>query len=257
MLGILVMIASAAGVYWLLTSPTFRLDESRLDISGLNYTDPARVRELIGLPLDATPNVFRLRTVEMQHALASLPAVARAEVSVALPNHLTVAVTERIPVVVLRTTTGSFVLDADGVVLEELPTEIADALGLPIVQDDRQQFAPVVAVGGTLDAVNLGAILRLGALTPAIVGSSAADLHVTVDDTDGYVLTPTPAGWRAVFGNYTPTLRPVDIIDRQVQCLRSLLATGERDLAVIYLAPLDEHCGTSLPRETPSPSPTS
>lgn len=251
------MIASAAGVYWLLTSPAFQLDESRVDIPGLNYTDSVTLRELIGLPGDATPNVFRLQTVEMQHALASLPAVAAAEVWVALPNHLIVAVTERTPVVIVRTSTGSFVLDVDGVVLDDHPTETGDSLGLPIVEDNRVQFAADLAVGDTLDAVNLAAILRLGALTPAIVGSSASELHVTVDDTDGYVLTATPTGWRAVFGHYTPTLRPPDIIDRQVQCLRSLLATGEQNLAVIYLAPLDEHCGTSVPRETPSPSPSS
>lgn len=254
-LGALVMIVAAAAIVWLITSPAFRLDQDRVEISGLNYTDPTTVRQLIGLPADATPNVFRLHTTQMQRALASLPAVARADVRVALPDGLVVAVTERTPVVVLRNGAGSFVLDAEGVALEILSTDAADALGLPTVDDRRAEFAPDLDVGGTLGAVDLAAVLRLGALTPELVGSAATSLRITVDDADGYVLTREPAGWRAVFGHYTPTLRPPDIIDRQVQCLRSLLATGEADLAVIYLAPLDEHCGTSLPRATPSPTP--
>jgi hypothetical protein len=250
------MIVTVGAIVWLVTSPAFRLDQERVVISGLHYTDPTIVRQLIDLPADSTPNVFRLRTTQMQRALASLPAVARADVHVALPNGLIVAITERRPVVVLRNPAGSFILDSEGVALDLLSTEAADALGLPTVDDGRQDFAPDLEVGGRLDAVDLGAILRLGALTPELVGSSATALRISVDDSDGYVVTREPAGWRAVFGHYTPTLRPPDIIDRQVQCLRSLLATGETDVAVIYLAPLDEHCGTSLPRTTPSPTPT-
>jgi hypothetical protein len=53
-------------------------------------------------------------------------------------------------------------------------------------------------------------------------------------------------------------LRPVDIIPRQVQCLRSLLGTQETTVQTIYLAPLDEGCGTFLatptPRALPSPA---
>jgi len=49
------------------------------------------------------------------------------------------------------------------------------------------------------------------------------------------------------------------MIPRQVQCLRSLLGAGEAEVTTIYLAPLDERCGTyvpvATPRETPTPAP--
>ena len=44
------------------------------------------------------------------------------------------------------------------------------------------------------------------------------------------MLTAEPHGWRAIFGSYTPTLRPPDMIARQVQCLRSLLGQRTRPI---------------------------
>jgi hypothetical protein len=91
-------------------------------------------------------------------------------------------------------------------------------------------------------------MLQIGALTPALLGSTASQLAFRVDDRDGFVVSASPDGWRAVFGFYTPTLRPPSEIAQQVQCLRSLLAMGEAAIDTIYLAPQDDRCGTYLPR---------
>ena len=91
-------------------------------------------------------------------------------------------------------------------------------------------------------------MLQIAALTPALVGSAALTLAFSVDDSRGFVVSAAPGGWRAVFGIYTPTLRPPSEIAQQVQCLRSLLATGESAIDTIYLAPQDDRCGTYLPR---------
>ena len=91
-------------------------------------------------------------------------------------------------------------------------------------------------------------MLELGALTPALLDSRRrASVSASVGDDNGFVLDAQPDGWQAIFGEYTPNLRPTDLIPRQVQCLRSLLAASESDLRTIYLAPLDERCGTYLP----------
>jgi hypothetical protein len=97
-------------------------------------------------------------------------------------------------------------------------------------------------------------MLQIGALTPELVGSAASELVFSADDTDGFVVTAAPYGWRAVFGFYTPTLRPPTLIAQQVQCLRSLLASGEAQMDTIYLAPEGDRCGTYLPHASPSPS---
>jgi hypothetical protein len=248
--GAVLAISTAALFGALVTSHTFDLEH--IQVSDLVYTQQADIDAAVGLPEGAAPNIFRIDTTKMARALVELPAVASANVYVTLPDRLVVDVTERSPTFVLATPAGAYVVDVDGFILDELPTADAASLGLPVVSDLRDQFAPVVGVGGRLDAVSLDADLRLAAITPATIGTSFSSLTVTADDADGYVLTAEPGGWRAVFGHYTPNLRPIDIIDTQVQCLRARVEAGETDLAVIYLAPLDDKCGTFLPRSTPS-----
>ena len=260
-LGAIVAASTGAVFAWLVTSHQFDLDSGRVEISSRVYTPIEAIREAILLPANATPNVFRIETGRMERALASLPAVAAADVFVTLPDRLVINVTERTPTFVLATLRGAFVVDVEGFVLDEISAVDAAGLGLPVVTDLREDFAPEVDIGGRLDEVSLDADLRLAAITPAAIGTRFPTLTVSAEDADGYVLTAEPDGWRAIFGHYTPNLRPVDIIDRQVQCLRAALSAGEDDLAVIYLAPLDERCGTYLPRATPaesaSPAPAS
>ena len=160
----------------------------------------------------------------MERALNQLPAVDHAEVRAVVPDRLVIALTEHRPIFIVRAAEGSFLIGDSGVVLQSLAADDATTFGLPIVDDSRRQFAEQPTVGGHLDEITLAAVARLAALTPEAIDSQADRLLLTVDDTEGYVVSAVPAGWRAVFGHYTPTLRPVDLIDRQVQCLRSRLA---------------------------------
>lgn len=252
--------ACATWTGWLVTSHEFDLDPARVEVSSLVYTQPELIKAIIDVPPGFTPNLFRISTGRMERDLAALYAVAAADVYVALPDRLVVRVTERTPTFVLATPVGAFVVDVEGFILDDLPVAEATSLGLPVVSDLRDEFAPDVEVGGRLDEISLEADLRLAAITPEMIGTGYDHFLVVADDTDGYVVTAEPDGWRAVFGHYTPNLRPIDIIDRQVQCLRARVAAGEADVAVIYLAPLDERCGTFLPRTTPaepaSPTPS-
>jgi cell division septal protein FtsQ len=255
-IGLAVMVASAGSIGWLVTDRRFALDDASVAISGLRYTDAAAVRAAIGLPEGSSPNVFLLHTSDMRRALATLPAVASARVEAILPDRLEVAVTERTPVVAVHTAAGEYLVDSTGAILYELGGGQSAGAGLPLVDDERRSSPADMAVGGTLDQVDLAAILQLAAVTPATVGSVATSLALSIDDTDGYVLTAEPGGWRAVFGQYTANLRSPDLIARQVQCLRSLLASGESDIVTVYLSPLEDRCGTYVPRATPSPTPS-
>lgn len=254
LVGVFVALASVAAFGWLLTNDDFNLRADGLHITGLRYTSAEEVRAVIGLPAGATPNIFRVDTGSMERALASLPAIERADVDVVLPDQLAVAIKERTPVFLLRTPTVAFLVDQLGVALDDVQLPDAANVGLPVVNDARVQFAPVLEVGSRLDEISLAADLRLAALTPEAIGSSYTSLTVDVGDDDGYVLTAEPGGWRAIFGHYTQTLRPVDILDRQVECLRARVALDETEIAVIYLAPLEDRCGTYLPRATPRAS---
>ncbi len=74
--GIALVVATAAGVYWFVSTDRFRLDPDQVHISGLVYTDEPTLRAAIGLAEDARPNVFRLKPAQMAEALRDLPSVA-------------------------------------------------------------------------------------------------------------------------------------------------------------------------------------
>ena len=76
--------------------------------------------------------------------------------------------------------------------------------------------------------------------------SGASGLRVAVEDPEGFVVRPVPAGWTAVFGIYTPTLRPASIVPGQVRLLAGLLAGREDQIGRVLLA--SETDGTYEPR---------
>ncbi|CAN5852371.1 hypothetical protein BH24CHL6_BH24CHL6_16450 [soil metagenome] len=253
LLGGALMVVTGGGMAWLLAAADFEVDPAGVELSGLHYTDARLVHSTMRPWLNDGVNLFRLPAADIELALTRLPAVASADVQVLLPNRLKVAVLERVPVFVWRTGQNDYLVDSAGVLLRTvLPTEALSA-DLPLVDDGRQAQAQPQP-GDVLEAVDLQAILKLGAVDPALLGSRAEWLSLSVEEHDGYVLSAEPGAWRAVFGHYTPTLRPPDIIDRQVQCLRALLDTDEGEIETIYLSVSDERCGTYIARARPAPS---
>ena len=250
------MVGCAALAGWLATSEQFALGDTTIEMSGLGFTSEALVRTTTGLDPDEEPNVFLVPTQQYERALAALPHVAEAEVSAVLPNRLVIEVTERAPVLIVRRPSGTYSVDADGVVLQRVPSSSSDIDDLPLFDDQRTELGQELEVGGQIEATDVAAMLQLLAITPAALGSQATELSLTADDEDGYVLSAAPDGWRAVFGHYTQSLRPPEIIDQQVECLRSVLGEGESTIDTIYLAPNNDRCGTYLPRSMPSPTPS-
>jgi cell division septal protein FtsQ len=241
----LALMAAAAGAFaWLTQAEEFRLDSQQISVSGLHYTDAELVVSLVGPWLDGRPNLFRLPASDVERALLELPAVAGSEVRLTLPGSLSISLVERVPVFVWQTDGGAFLVDSEGVLLRGVAEGEQPRGELPRLEDRRQLPEPP-AVGSVLAEADRLAVLKLAAVDPALVGSRAARLALSVDDEEGYSLIAEPGLWRAVFGHYTPTLRRPEIIDRQVQCLRSLLAAeDEGQLEAIFLAPADDRCGT-------------
>lgn len=123
------------------------------------------------------------------------------------------------------------------------------AAALPLFIDQRAG-RPALAPGLRIDDTDLDVARHIGALTPAVVGSAAPSLIFVITDRDGFTVRAAPAGWRAIFGIYTATLRPPTLIPAQVQCLRSLLeSTGETRVQTVYLFPEGDQCGTFAARE--------
>lgn len=247
--GLATMLLAGLAVYWLASADEFRLDPASVELSGLRFTDEQVARDRLGLAPDDRPNLFRLRTAGMAAAVADLPTVESASVAIALPDRLVVRVVEREPRLAWQTRQGILLVDGGG---SFLATVADPPVGLAVVAE-RRAGMQAIEPGARLDAVDLAAVLRLAAITPQALASSSVGLSLSVDDGDGWVITSAAPAWRAVFGIYTANLRrPEDNIDRQVQCLRSLLAQGERQVEVVYLAVADDLCGTVRERPTPS-----
>jgi hypothetical protein len=242
--------AAMAGLYGAVSSDAFSL--GRVEVTGNTWTPDDAVLAALALPGDQ--NLFLLRTGDLEDRVADLPAVRSAAVSVALPDVLRVDVREREALLVWQVGERRFLVDDTGRLFGELgdvpPRESA---GLPVV-DDRRGGSSAYGVGSNLDPVTLDAALRIGSLRPADLGSAATALGIRLDDRAGFVVEARPAGWSAVFGFYTPTLRRTDLIAGQARLLRSLILGREEEVLRIILA--DDRSGTYVPRPTPEPSPT-
>jgi hypothetical protein len=258
-----VAVALVAALYGVAVSPAFALD--RLEITGLRFTARSSVERIVGIGAPEAPSLFTLDTTRIRDEVRRLPAVLDAEVRVILPDRVVIAVTERQAALAWQVGRRRFLVAADGVILAESAVGVAadvtaNGRPLPTFIDERTG-RPVLRPGGLLDPADLEVARRLGAVTPKLAGSRAKAFEFRVTDAEGYVVTPWPKGWRAVFGLYTATLRPPTIVPSQVQCLGSLIATrGEARLRTVYLFPDGEHCGTfvaagaaSVTRASPSP----
>jgi hypothetical protein len=246
----MVLLAAAAALYGVTASSAFVLAPDGLVVHGAVHADEATVRHVLGLDDAAHPNLFSLDTGRLVEALRRLPSVdaARSDavvIRVTLPDRLIVELRERMPILIWEVGTRRFLVDVDGVLLAQV--DEAQTPGLPVIADARSAAAGL-QVGGQLERVDLAAARRVGAVTPAMLGSAAAYLSVEVGDDEGFVLVPDASSWRAVFGIYTSHLRSPDLVAAQVQCLASLLRGQEASVAVAYLFPEGGQCGTFAAR---------
>jgi len=252
LLAALLLVAVSGVFYWLTVAPQFALADAKVSIAGAHFTDTSLVRTTMGLPEGSTPNLFRLRTQDMRAALEELPPVLSAEVSATLPDRLSVVLLERSPIFVWRAAAAPWLADVTGMLFAQpSPGSNSAETALPVISDERSG-QPAIQAGTRLDALDLETARLLGAVTPDLLGSAAHALALSIDDTDGWVLT-ADIGWRAVFGHYTPVLHTTAEIPAQVQCLRSILFKFETQAATITLADGPSSCGTLLPVATPSP----
>jgi cell division septal protein FtsQ len=246
---VLVLLAAIAGLYGVATTGAFAVQ--RTEIQGATWTPQQDILAALAIPADQ--NAFALRTAALEARLLTLPSVRAATVTVALPDAVRVAITERKPVMAWQVGGRRFLVDESGLLFGEQGATLPDGATLPVVTDRRAASAGL-GVGSTLDPVTLDAALRLGSLVPADIGSAATGLDLRVDDTDGFVIRGRPQDWSAVFGFYTPTLRTTDLIPGQVRLLRSLLLGREDTVLSVILA--DDRSGTYVPRATPKASAT-
>jgi hypothetical protein len=244
---LLVLLASMAGIYGVATSEVFAV--TRTEIEGATWTPEQEILGALSVP--SGQNAFAIDTAALEARLLAIPAVRGAVVTVALPDAVHVAVTERVALMAWQVGEHRYLVDASGRLFGELTSTGQAGAGLPVI-DDQRAASGALGVGSTLDAVTLDAALRLGSLAPGDVDGTASGLDLRVDDTDGFVMRGRPANWTAVFGFYTPTLRTTELIPGQVRLLHGVLLGREASTLRVILA--DDRSGTRVPRPTTRPS---
>ena len=246
---LLAMLASAGAIYGLTAGSAFGM--SRIEVTGATITGDDVIRQRLALA--PGQNLFDIAAEPLEAGLREIPAVAAADVSIGLPDRVSVAVVERQPIVIWRVGERRLLVDQGGLLFAELAssTALPSVDGLPIVNDSRSTAANL-GIGTTLDTVDLDAAFRLASLTPAQVGSAAAALSVAVTDENGFVVSSGPKGWEAIFGFYGVSLRTTALIPGQVQLLKTLLVGREATVKTVILA--DDREGTYIPKATPKPS---
>ena len=115
---ILVLTASIVGYRLAASAALFQVQA--IDVSGVSRTSTDEIQGLTRRAL-ARSGVWRADLSAISNELSKLPGVRRAVVTRVLPDRIRVRITERVPLAVVRTSSGHFVwVDDDGVMLGEM-----------------------------------------------------------------------------------------------------------------------------------------
>lgn len=241
---LVLMIGAALAPPALAASDTFKITSLRL--VGLGLLEEGAVRENSGVVLGDGLLTSDPRRIELM--LDAIPFVASSRVRLGLPGEIRAEIREERPL--LRWSSGGsiFLLSGGGELLGLANSPLLSSAGrttlnqLPLITDLRGGTPPLP--GALISRLDLDIATRLASLTLADFASDATRLSIQIDPQYGFVLKGEGEGifWNAVFGVYSATIRPPEMLPGQVRLLRSLLAGRERRIGWVILA--DGQAGT-------------
>jgi cell division protein FtsQ len=174
-------------VLFLLAQPEFR--PRHVEVLGASHLTAAEVTSTLDLPSDR--NIFFLSEAELAQRLQALPWVRSATVNLALPNRVSVKVSEWKPSAVLQVGEATYYLNGLGEVLDPA----AEAGSLPVI--NRPDFGSVRdgqhAVGSDL----LPMLLQLRAGFASAFKISVMSFKL---DRREVLTAQTDRGWSIIFG---------------------------------------------------------
>ena len=230
---------------------------NQISVVGTQLLDPDAVIATANIPIGSSLLGVNLRAAE--DAVAALPLVASVRVSAGLPDGIQIRVREKS--LLLRWQIGDRVyavsesgeLLGEAATLDLAPSAAAALAAAPLLFDDRTS-SPLPTVG-QLTATELDVATRLASLTPEDLGTAATTLTLRLLSDFGFVVEATGPSieWNAIFGIYSATIRPTNMIPGQVRLLRSLLAGRESRIGWVILA--DDQAGTYTAKGVRPPPP--
>lgn len=227
-LAVLGAIASSGALVAALSGPWLQV--TGVAFAGHHHTDADDLERLLGSVRGRS--VLTVDTRALAEAAKALPAVGDVTLRVTVvPGTVEADVVEHDVAFVWQTASARYLGAADGTIFasvrndEALPSELA---ALPQIRDDRFA-ARLVSVGDVLPEPIVRTALRLVAIDPAVLGSSATHVQVRVDDEYGFRLVSSAPAWEVALGAYgtDPTETEAEAserLERQVAAVRTLFA---------------------------------
>ncbi len=235
MLGLLgLAVVGVLGVSFALTNPTFRVQQ--VNVEGTQNQMLEQSIEQMGVQ---DQNIFLLDTQALTTRIDALPVVASVDVAKQLPNHLTVTVMERIPVLLWQTKQGTYSVDKSGVVIAPA-SETAGAAHLPTVVDMRTGTAiQQVHPGTRLNTMDIAFATQALAQLPQMVGGSRFTLRYNGAGSDGEgdngsFVVSSASGWLAYLGGADDT-NPLSNRLLELQQILNLAQQQQLRLATVDL----------------------
>ena len=219
--------AAVAGLVVLLNGPWLRVTE--VAWAGASFTAPTDLERL--LAQNVGRSVLAVDTRDLRERLERLPAVEEASVSASLLGRVEATVVEREVAFVWQTAAGRFLGAADGTIFAVIPADAelaAELAGAPRVSDERF-VARLITVGDRIPSALLETTMRVAAIEPAALGSTAASLGIRLDDEFGFRLVSAEPAWEVALGVYGTNPRETSAqaaarLERQVTAVRTLFA---------------------------------
>jgi len=179
--------AEAFALLFLLAQPAFR--PQGVQVLGVLHLRSSDIRQALDLPTDR--NVFFLSEGVLERRVEALPWVRTASVHVALPDAVTVRVSEWKPNAVLQVGETTYYMNDRGAILDPAP----EARGLTVI--DRPDFGQVRAGAPAISAELLAMVRQMQAGFPAAFRVSLTSF--TLDRRD-QLTAHTDRGWVIMFG---------------------------------------------------------
>jgi hypothetical protein len=232
------------------SSNAFRIEQ--VNVTGTKNDALVHTIQKMGIQGD---NIFLANIPSMKERVEALPLVASASVSKQWPNQLTVAVTERKPVLLWQTPAGAYSVDSQGVVIAPAnQTQGADHLrvveaGMNTTDKNKGQKGSTIQplhAGTHLNAADVSFALHVFERLPQVTGINTFKLRydgtiypgtTSGSDTRGTFVVESPDGWIAYLGSAADA----NPLENRLIAMQQILLVGKKQEQ--HLATIDVRYG--------------
>jgi cell division septal protein FtsQ len=179
--------AEVFAALFLLAQPAFR--PRQVEVVGTTHVTPAQITAALSLPPDH--NIFFLNRGELEQRLMAMPWVRSASVTLALPDRVSVKITEWKPSAVLQVGEATYAMNDLGQVLDPA----AEPGGLTVI--NRPDFGPVAYGQHAIDRDLLPMLVQLKAGFAPAFKISVMSFQL---DRRQVLTAQTDRGWTIIFG---------------------------------------------------------